>query len=180
MAEINFGIFALPPVAFRRTTDSLPYIQDHSMLRHLTIEDMDRAAAVYRMSFDQALPTLAGLHTPDEDRRFFRERLFADCQLWGRFDETDLVGFIAFREGWIEQFYLLPSAQGKGAGRALLDIAKTRFRRLSLWTFQRNTRARRFYEKHGFKLVEVTDGSRNEEREPDAKYSWSSDQHRKE
>jgi hypothetical protein len=69
------------------------------MLRHLAMEETDRAAAVLRASFDQALPTLAGLHTPDEDRWFFRERVFAECQIWGYFNNQELVGIIAFREG---------------------------------------------------------------------------------
>jgi GNAT superfamily N-acetyltransferase len=143
------------------------------MLRQLAIEDMDQAAAVHRKSFDQALPTLVGLHTPDEDRWFFRERMFETCQLWGCFDDNALVGFIAFREGWIDQLYILPSSQGQGVGSALLQVAKSSFSPLSLWAFQRNKSARRFYEKHGFILVEETDGTRNEEREPDAMYSWS-------
>jgi putative acetyltransferase len=146
------------------------------MLRQLEMDDMDRVAAVHRLSFDQALPTLAGLHTPDEDRWFFRERMFATCQLWGYFDDKGLVGFIAFREGWIDQLYVLPSAQGRGVGTALLQVAQTRLGRLSLWTFQRNKSARRFYEKHGFILVKETDGTGNEEREPDAMYSWPPNQ----
>jgi ribosomal protein S18 acetylase RimI-like enzyme len=144
------------------------------MLRRLELDDMDRAAAVHRASFDHALPTLTGLHTPEEDRWYFRERVFAACELWGWFDNQDLVGIIAFREGWIDQLYILPSSQGVGIGTALLAIAKSRFPRLSLWTFQRNTRARRFYERHGFMLVRETDGSGNEEKEPDALYEWSS------
>jgi hypothetical protein len=39
--------------------------------------------------------------------------------------------------------------------------------------FQRNIRARRFYESRGFHLVEETDGAANEEREPDARYRWA-------
>ena len=41
-----------------------------------------------------------------------------------------------------------------------------------LWVFQRNDGARRFYERHGLTLVELTDGAGNEEREPDARYDW--------
>ena len=63
------------------------------------MEDMDRAAAVHRASFDHALPALAGLHTREEDRSLFRERMFATCQLWGYFDNQQLIGIIAFREG---------------------------------------------------------------------------------
>jgi hypothetical protein len=72
------------------------------MLRQLTLEDMDSAAVIHRKSFDQALPTLAGLHTPDEDRWFFKEQVFTACQTWGYFEETVLVGLIAFRVGWID------------------------------------------------------------------------------
>jgi putative acetyltransferase len=46
---------------------------------------------------------------------------------------------------------------------------------LHLWTFQRNDRARRFYEGRGFVLVRQTDGSGNEEKEPDALYVWEAD-----
>jgi putative acetyltransferase len=142
------------------------------MLRRLAIEDMDAAAVVHRTSFDQALPPLAGLHTPAEDRWFFRERMFPTCQLWGSFSDRELVGFIAFREDWIDQLYILPTWQGRHIGTTLLNIAQRRFDRLSLWTFQRNQTARKFYEKHGFRLVVETDGSRNEENEPDVMYSW--------
>jgi ribosomal protein S18 acetylase RimI-like enzyme len=142
------------------------------LLKQLAIEDMDAAAAVHRTSFDEALPTLAGLHTPAEDRWFFRERMFPTCQLWGSFSDQELVGFIAFREGWIDQLYILPTWQGRRIGTTLLNIAQSRFDRLSLWTFQRNQNARKFYEKYGFRLVTETDGSRNEEKEPDALYLW--------
>jgi ribosomal protein S18 acetylase RimI-like enzyme len=144
------------------------------MLRRLELEDMDRAAAVHRASFDHALPTLAGRHTPEGVRRFFRERIFATCQVWGYFDGQELVGIIAFGEGRIEQLYVLPSSQGRGIGTALLAIAQSRFPFLSLWTFQRNAAARRFYERRGFTLVEETDGSRNMEKEPDVMYRWPS------
>jgi ribosomal protein S18 acetylase RimI-like enzyme len=43
---------------------------------------------------------------------------------------------------------------------------------LQLWVFQKNVGARRFYERHGFRLVELTDGAGNEENEPDARYEW--------
>ena len=38
--------------------------------------------------------------------------------------------------------------------------------------FQKNTGAIRFYERHGFRLVKLTDGADNMEREPDALYAW--------
>ena len=48
------------------------------MLRRLELSDMDAAARIHRTAFDQGLPTLARLHTPEEDRCFFRARVFAE------------------------------------------------------------------------------------------------------
>lgn len=143
------------------------------MLRQLALTDMGAAAQVHRIAFDQAMSWLLGLHTPAEDRWFYRERVFPTCRVWGRFNDDELTGIIAFSDGWIEQLYVLPAAHGRGIGTELLDVAKGACDRLELWTFQRNTPARRFYEARGFTLVEQTDGARNEEREPDARYVWT-------
>lgn len=143
------------------------------MLRQLKLDDMDAAARVVRTAFDQALPSLAGLHTPEEDQWFFRERVFETCEVWGAFDGAAMRGIIAFREGWIDQLYVLPTAQRRGVGKDLLQVAQNAFGRLQLWTFQRNAPARRFYEARGFALMQQTDGARNEEKEPDALYLWA-------
>jgi GNAT superfamily N-acetyltransferase len=142
------------------------------MLRKLALTDMDAAALVHRAAFDHALPWLAGLHTPAEDRWFYRERVFPTCEIWGAIDDGGMLGLIAFREGWIDQLYVLPRVQARGIGTEFLKVAQGSFARLQLWTFQRNLQARRFYEARGFSLVEETDGARNEEKEPDARYLW--------
>lgn len=141
-------------------------------IRRLELVDMDAAAQVHRAAFDEALPWLVGLHTPDEDRWFYRERMFATCTLWGAFDREAMCGVIARHDDWIEQLYVLPDAQGRGIGGALLDIAGQNADQLQLWTFQRNARARRFYEARGFVPVEETNGSGNEEKQPDVRYLW--------
>ncbi len=87
------------------------------------------------------------------------------------------VGFVALgsRAGavYLQHLYVLPEHQRHGVGSELMAHAKARrpdgFR---LWVFQANEVARRFYEKHGLRLVELTDGSGNEEEEPDALYEW--------
>ncbi|XSC46564.1 GNAT family N-acetyltransferase [Bradyrhizobium sp. RDT10] len=143
------------------------------MMRRLLLSDMEAAARVHRISFDHALPWLTGLHTPEEDRWFYRKRLFATCTVWGAFDGDVMSGVIAFHDDWIEQLYVLPEAQERRIGSELLEVAKRASERLQLWTFQRNAPARRFYEARGFRLVEQTDGARNEEKEPDARYLWT-------
>src|SRR5206468_13122062 len=53
-------------------------------------------------------------------------------------DGSGMLGIIAFREGWIDQLYVLPTTQRRGIGSALLQIAQSASPRLELWTFQRN------------------------------------------
>src|SRR5438477_9397725 len=141
---------------------------DGYFLRQLNLSDMDAVARLQRLAFAERLPWLADLHTPEEDRWFFRERVFKSSDVWGALDHSALIGFIAFREGWIDQLYVLPEAQRHGVGSALLEIERSRFPRLCLWTFQRNQGARAFYEAMGFVLVSEADGSDNEQRETDA------------
>ena len=141
--------------------------------RQLTDEHMDEAARVHRAAFDHALPWLVDLHTADEDRWFYRERVFKSCRVWGVSECAALKGIIAFREDWVDQLYVLPEAHGRGIGGALLQVAKSVFGSLQLWTFQRNDKARRFYQARGFQLIRETDGAENEEKEPAALYRWT-------
>ncbi len=84
-----------------------------------------------------------------------------------------VVGILVLRGDWIDQLYVDPDLTGRGIGVGLLDLAKReRPHGLRLWTFVSNDGAQRFYERHGFKEVERTNGSRNEERAPDIQYVW--------
>ena len=117
------------------------------------------------------LPFLPTLHTPDEDRAFFSGPVFDACTVWVA--ETDtLAGFIAWREGWIDHLYVAAEKIGQGIGTALIAKAMDGQTRLDLWAFQKNADALAFYAAKGFRKVAETDGSRNEEREPDVLMRW--------
>ena len=130
----------------------------------------DAVAVVLRRAFDDRLPWLAGRHTPDADRAFFRAD-FGRARFLGVWGEG-LLGFAAVAEGWLHHLYVLPAHQGAGIGSALLEAARADVDTLQLWTFRRNLPARRFYEARGLVLIRETDGSRNEEGEPDVLYRW--------
>jgi len=84
-----------------------------------------------------------------------------------------VLGFAGLSDGWLDHLYIDPNAQGRGLGSALLQHVKTlQPQGFRLWVFQKNAGARRFYERHDFRLEKMTDGSGNMEREPDALYSW--------
>ena len=71
------------------------------------------------------------------------------------------------------QLYVLSKATGQGAGSLLIAKAKSLKLPIRLRTFRENWGAGRFYEQHGFKIVECTGGSGNEEHCPDMLYEWS-------
>ena len=145
-------------------------------LRRASLDDMPVLARLYRRTVQTSLPFLPTLHTPEEDAWWFSERLFAINEVWleegVEGPEGRLAGYIAFRTDFIEHLFVRPESQGARVGVRLLQKAKESAAELSLWTFQKNTRARRFYEKHGFAVVTETDGRDNEEKLPDVLYRW--------
>lgn len=87
-------------------------------------------------------------------------------------EEGRVCGFLARDGAEVCSLYVLPEAQGQGIGKALLDAAKAAVPHLTLWVFQANNGAQRFYLREGFTETRRTDGSRNEEGLPDIAYEW--------
>jgi GNAT superfamily N-acetyltransferase len=113
-------------------------------------------------------------HSDEEVRGWIRDVLLPGHDVWVAESHGSVVGLLALSEGTIEQLYLDPAWCGRGIGGRFVALAQQRHPDgLQLWTFQVNQPARRFYERHGFMAVERTDGSRNEEREPDMRYVWT-------
>ena len=143
------------------------------ILRRAGLYDMPDLARLYRATVSSELPFLPVLHTPAEDRAFFCERLFAEFDVWVAQADTALLGYIAFRGGFVNHLFLDAKHLRQGVGTALLNLAKAEHAQLSLWTFQANVAARGFYERHGFRAVTFTDGADNEEKTPDVFYTWT-------
>jgi len=141
-------------------------------LRRAGDADAAMIAAIHRESRLKAMPWLKQLHTPAEDLFFFETSVLKTCAVWVAQRDAEVVGFCAAREGWVDHLYVRPDVFRQGAGKLLLDQAKVGQRSLYTWTFQRNAEARRFLEHYGFKVAELTDGQRNEEKEPDVLYLW--------
>lgn len=119
-------------------------------------------------------PYIPPLHTREEDQRFIQRVVKTQDVMVAENDGT-VHGFIARDGQVIGQLYLAPDARGQGTGSTLLNAMKDRSDTLSLWCFQANTGARRFYESHGFTAAKFSDGAGNEESLPDINYVWSVD-----
>ena len=144
-------------------------------LRRASLDDMPTLARLYRRTVRASLPFVPTLHTPEEDAWWFSERLFASNDVWLAEGDDGPLGYVAFRPDFIEHLFVRPEAQGTGVGLRLLDKSREGAFEVSLWTFQQNLRARRFYERHGFVAVRMTDGAENEEKLPDVLYRWRRD-----
>lgn len=141
-------------------------------LRRASPADSPAIAALHHLATLAAMPFLPDLHSPQDRVRFFAEVVLAQQQVWAAELDGLLAGFVALNPGWVEHLAVHPDHQGCGVGRALMSQAMLAGEPLQLWTFQRNARARAFYEGLGFTPVRLTDGAHNEEREPDVLYAW--------
>lgn len=114
-------------------------------------------------------------HTDDEVRGWVRDVLLPSTETWvATTPDGRLTGFMSLNRNELDQLYLLPDATGQGIGSRFIALAKERRPEgLNLYTFQVNSGARRFYERHGFVVVDLNDGERNEEHQPDVRYAWS-------
>ena len=144
------------------------------MIRRATAADASSVADVHLASFRATYPTFPSVHSEREVRTWIADRVIGETECWVAVDAGTVVAMMSLTPGWIDQLYVAPDRLGEGIGRRLVDLAKERSGgRLELWTFQVNERARRFYERNAFRVVELTEGARNEEREPDVRYLWT-------
>jgi GNAT superfamily N-acetyltransferase len=119
---------------------------------------------------------LPALHSRQEDVAFFSTRVLPTSDVTVADGAGEVVAFSAVRGGWLEHLYVVPAQQGRGIGGALLARAMNENPAgLSLWAFAVNHRAIAFYARAGFAEVHRTDGSGNEERQPDVQMHWAGD-----
>ena len=143
------------------------------ILRRALLADMPALGRLHYHTVRTSLPFVPEVHPAHEVEGYFSGPFFAKAEFWLAEDEAgEAIGYVAFRPDFVEHLFIRPSSQGQGVGLALLNKAKAGAFELSLWTFQQNLRARRFYEKHGFVVAVETDGHDNEEKLPDVLYRW--------
>ncbi|MER6217060.1 GNAT family N-acetyltransferase [Streptomyces sp. NPDC001674] len=143
------------------------------LLRRAEGADALAAANVWLRSFAAALPTVRCAHTDDEIRSWFSTVLVPQHETWVATAANTVVGVMVLKGAELKQLYIDPPWRGRGLGDQFIDVAKQRQPDgLTLWTFQVNTSAQRFYQRHGFTAVERTDGRSNDEHEPDVRFVW--------
>jgi ribosomal protein S18 acetylase RimI-like enzyme len=93
-----------------------------------------------------------------------------NCLYYCVLDADKMVGFLCINKnrngdtpdvGEVWAIYLIENYCGKGYGKQLLDFEINELKcsgckEIFLWVFEDNNRARRFYEKHGFRFDGIT------------------------
>ena len=89
-----------------------------------------------------------------------------NCSFIIVYNEEEPVGFASYNETepqiWkLNKIYVLPSQQGKGTGKFMLNYIISAIRELKAKALQlqvnRNNKAKDFYEKQGFTIIETAD-----------------------
>jgi chorismate mutase/GNAT superfamily N-acetyltransferase len=161
----------------------MPTDLDDLTLRPAAEPDAEPLAELFWAAREAAYPAMPrSIHTRDEGRHWFREVLGleprtipmpAARETWVAERDDALVGYAVVDPEWLDSLYVRPDLTGHGIGSALLELVKgLRPDGFGLWVFETNTRARAFYERHGLHVVRRTDGSDNEEKQPDLEMAW--------
>lgn len=119
------------------------------MIRPYAEGDMDVLIAIWRAANELSHPFLSAAFL-DTTQNVIR-RVFVDLADTWIFEENGVrVGFVSLIENELSGLYVLPDYQGKGYGRAMLNMAVADRGALKLDVFGRNRSARVFYQKYGF------------------------------
>ncbi|MEO1085108.1 MAG: GNAT family N-acetyltransferase [Acidobacteriota bacterium] len=145
------------------------------MIRRFEFHDRTATARVWHRSGGDEYDYLPMFQALDEKSalELFETLIVKTCDVWVYETGSEIRGFLAMKNSYIDRLYVDPAHQRSGIGSALLGQAKALSPTgLQLHTHQRNERARRFYEKSGF--VAVKFGlSPLPESLPDVEYHWS-------
>ncbi len=143
-------------------------------IRRARPEDLEAAVGVWERARWDAQPWLEERmnYSHEDNLRHFRDVVARECNVWLAIEEGEIAGLLALCQSHLDQLYVEPRCQGRGIGTALLDRAKELAPGgLTLFTHQRNERARSFYERRGFRAVQFG-VSPPPESEPDVRYAW--------
>lgn len=149
-------------------------------LRAVDDAEVEFVCRLWRRSRESAMPEMEARvgHTAEQDLGFFRGTMLVEREIWiavdGDADDRSArpVALLALEPATLENLYVDVGWQGRGIGKMLLDLAKAlRPNGFTLYTFQANDGARRFYEREGLEAL-AFGVAPPPENEPDVQYGW--------
>ena len=129
-------------------------------IRQATMADTARVAEIeifnYRLNFYPIFLCdefyFADKQVPKEMKRYETEEgLLRNTFVY---DDGVVKGFIQLDESKVAKLFVEPVLQGQGIGAKLLEYAVTERKANQLWALEKNVKAIRFYERHGFHVTD--------------------------
>jgi len=129
-------------------------------IRQATMADTARVAEIeifnYRLNFYPIFLCdefyFADKQVPKEMKRYETEEdLLKNTYVY---DDGVVKGFIQMDGAKVAKLFVEPVLQGQGIGAKLLEYAVTERKANHLWALEKNVKAIRFYERHGFHVTE--------------------------
>jgi GNAT superfamily N-acetyltransferase len=144
-------------------------------IRPATVADSAAIATIHMLSRQSTMPYLPPQKRNHEQvTQWVKDVLLETCKMWVAEHNGEILGYAALKGDMLEHLYLHPNARRQGIGTLLLNEVKRHSPQgVSLHVFQQNLDARKFYEHHGFVIVDTTDGGRNMENLPDMTMRWT-------
>lgn len=144
-------------------------------LRPAAPDDAPQVAQILIDTRAAFMPYAPSAHPEHELREWVAQQLLPGGGVTVAVQQGQVVAVMATQQAegisWITQMSVTPTLVAHGIGRCLLEHAiATLPLPIRLYTFQPNSGARRFYERHGFRPLRFGDGRDNEERCPDVLY----------
>ncbi|WP_406717644.1 N-acetyltransferase family protein [Streptomyces althioticus] len=138
-------------------------------------EDASMVARIHMASRSATMPYLPPQKRDHEQvSRWVRDVVLKRCRTWVAVRRAETVGYAALDGDTLDHLYLRPDVRRQGIGTLLLDeVRRHSPEGLVLHVFQQNIGARAFYERHGFTVLDISDGSRNRENLPDLTLRWT-------
>jgi len=127
-----------------------------SIIRKATSEDICRIAEIlvfnnrinYYPIFNDIQYSFSKFNVIDVVNSYQNDTEFMDnCYIY---EDEVILGFICVVNGEIKKLYVDPLFQEKGIGSKLLKFAIEEKQANNVWVLEKNTRARKLYERNGF------------------------------
>ena len=138
-------------------------------------EDASVVARIHMASRSATMPYLPPQKRDHEQvSRWVQDVVLRRCRTWVAVRRAEIVGYAALDGDMLDHLYLRPDVRRQGIGTLLLDeVRRHSPEGVVLHVFQQNIGARAFYERHGFTVLDTSDGSRNMENLPDMTLRWT-------
>ena len=145
---------------------------DDQRLRFAVIVPVDSsnihdAAVIHSVSWQESHRSFCNadfvaVHTPEHQEEYLLQKMNDGSRIFMLINQNP-TGIVSVKDNLIEDLYVLPDHQNRGVGSMLLRYAISQCSGTpTLWILENNTRARKLYQRAGFRETgnrnNITDG----------------------